>query len=61
MDPPATLKPYKDSTIAMIESATRMGWSCVYFTQLDLFCHEGHAYARVHDITIGDEHSADWV
>lgn len=60
IDPLHQLKPYKDSTVAMIKSAKVLGWSCVYFTQLDLFCREGHAYARVHDLTIGDEHSADW-
>lgn len=60
MDPLQHLKPYKDSTVAMIKSAQALGWSCVYFTQLDLLCREGHAYARVHELHIGDELSRDW-
>lgn len=60
MDPLHQLKPYKDTSVAMIKSAKALGWSCVYFTQPDLFCSEGRAYVRVYDITIGDEHSADW-
>jgi glutathione synthase len=32
----------------------------VYFTQQDLSCREGHAYARVYDIQIGDEHVSEW-
>lgn len=61
MDPIHRLKPYKDSTVAMISSAQSLGWSCVYFTLEDLFCSEGRAFARVHDINIGDVHSTDWV
>ncbi|MBL7479099.1 glutathione synthase [Legionella bononiensis] len=60
MDPLHRLKPYKDTTIAMISSAKAMGWSCVYFTQEDLFCSAGHAYAHVHEISIGDVHSSEW-
>lgn len=60
IDPLNHLKPYKDTTVAFIKSAKALGWSCVYFTQLDLFCREGHAYSRVHEISIGDEHSHEW-
>ena len=60
MDPLHTLKPYKDSTVGMIKSAQSMGWSCVYFTQNDIFCREGHAYANVAGLTIGDELKPDW-
>ncbi len=60
LDPLHQLKPYKDTSVAMIKSAKALGWSCVYFTQLDLFCREGHPYARVYDIDIGDEHSDNW-
>lgn len=60
MDPPHTLKPYKDSTVAMIKSAQHMGWSCAYFTPIDLFCRDGHAYANVSSITIGEETHSDW-
>ncbi|MFJ1267228.1 glutathione synthase [Legionella lytica] len=61
IDPLEYLKPYKDTTIALIKRAQEMGWSCVYFTQQDLFCREGRAYAQVYELIVGDEHSRDWV
>lgn len=60
MDALHHIKPYKDSTVAMIKSAQQMGWSCVFFTQQDIFCRDGRAYARVSAITIGDDTQADW-
>lgn len=60
IDPLEYLKPYKDTTIAMIKRAQELGWSCVYFTQQDLFCREGRPYAHVYELIIGDEHNRDW-
>lgn len=60
MDSLDQLKPYKDTSIAMIKSAKARGWDCVYFTQNDLWCSNGQAYARVYDLQIGDEHSPNW-
>ncbi len=60
MDPLHTLKPCKDSTVAMIKSANQLGWECVYFTQDDLYCKQGHAYANVSKIIIRDETLTDW-
>ncbi len=60
MDPLATLKPYKDSTVGMIKSAQKLGWSCVYFTQQDLFCQQGQAYANVSQIKIKDDLKPNW-
>lgn len=60
MDPLSHIKPYKDTTVAMIKSAHALGWDCVYFTQMDLFCLEGCAYASMHEIIIGDEHKTHW-
>lgn len=60
IDPLHQLKPYKDTSVAMIKSAKDLGWSCVYFTQQDLFCLEGRPYARVYNIDIADEHSTNW-
>lgn len=60
LDPLHVLKPYKDTSIAMIKRAQEFGWTCVYFTQDDLFSSEGRAYARVYSIEIGDEHHSDW-
>ena len=36
MDPIETIKPRKDSTLAMMLAAQRAGWSLVYFRQHDL-------------------------
>ncbi len=60
MDPLSTLKPYKDSTVMMIKAAQAMRWSCAYFTQNDLFCRDGHAYARASSILVHDETTPDW-
>lgn len=60
MDPLHYLKAYKDSTVGMIKRAQELGWTCVYFTQKDMFCSEGRVHARVYSIQIGDEHSRDW-
>lgn len=60
MDPIHTLKPYKDSTVAMLKRAQDFGWSCAYFTPIDLFCREGRAYTHVSSIQIKDETHSDW-
>ncbi|MDP1602387.1 MAG: glutathione synthase [Legionella sp.] len=60
MDPLHLLKPYKDSTVGMLKSAQKRGWSCFYFTPLDIACRDGHAYANVSSIIIGDVNSTDW-
>lgn len=60
MDPLHTLKPYKDSTVALLKSAQTLGWSCAYFTPSDLYCQLGRAYAQVSTITVGNENSRDW-
>lgn len=60
MDPLNKLKPYKDSSVAMIKSANALGWECSYFTQKDLYCRKGKAFARVSSINIGDVHSSQW-
>ncbi|KTD20574.1 glutathione synthetase [Legionella lansingensis] len=59
-DPLDKLKPYKDTTLAMIKAAQSLGWDCVYFTQGDLYCRLGRAHARVHGIRIGDLESKHW-
>jgi glutathione synthase len=60
LDPLTQLKPYKDTTLALIKKAQELGWSCVVFTQEDLFCKEGRVYARVDELELGDLHSKDW-
>jgi glutathione synthase len=41
MDPIETIKPKKDSTLAMMLAAQRAGWSLVYFRQQDLLVRDG--------------------
>jgi glutathione synthase len=60
MDPLDKIKAYKDSTVAMVKSAKALGWSCVYFTQNDLFCKEGQSYAHMHEIHVEDDHKTEW-
>lgn len=60
MDSPDKLRPYKDSTVGMIKAARALGWFSVYFTQKDLFCQDGRAFAHVHELQVGDEYKQDW-
>ncbi|QDP73122.1 glutathione synthase [Legionella israelensis] len=60
MDSLEQIKPYKDSTVAMIKSAQSMGWTCAFFTLADLYCQKGNAFARMHSVRVTDETSAHW-
>ena len=43
MDPIETIKPKKDSTLAMLLAAQRAGWAIAYFRQQDLMVRDGVA------------------
>ncbi|RAP35421.1 glutathione synthase [Legionella quinlivanii] len=60
MDPLDSIKAYKDSTVAMLQSAQQLGWECYYFTPADISCKQGQAFAQVASIRVGDEHSGNW-
>lgn len=60
IDPLQTLKPYKESTVALMQSAQKLGHDCFYFTQKDIFCTNGEAFAQISSIKILDEKSPDW-
>jgi glutathione synthase len=61
MDPLHKIKPYKDSTIAMIQSAQKLGWDCAFFTAESVFCRDGQAFAQVAKLTLAkDLHSNGW-
>ncbi|WP_419419123.1 glutathione synthase [Legionella sp. D16C41] len=60
MDPLHLLKPYKDTTIAMLKRAQQLGWSCFYFTPIDITCRAGQAFAEVSNISIVDENQTRW-
>jgi glutathione synthase len=59
MDPLETIKPAKDSTIAMLAAAARRGCETWYFTQADLSARDGRALARLRPIEIAGA-GKDW-
>ena len=59
MDPLETIKPAKDSTIAMLAAAARRGCETWYFTQADLSARDGRAMARLRPIEIAGQ-GKDW-
>lgn len=61
LNPLHRLKVHQDTSLAFIQQAQAMGWSCSYFTQEDLFCLKGHAYAKVKDIKIDDLTKTPWM
>jgi glutathione synthase len=54
MDPLETLKPAKDSTIAMLKAATRRGCEVLVFGQGDLWARDGRAFARLTPLEVVD-------
>lgn len=59
MDPLRSIKPKKDSTLAMMAAARRKGWQVFTMEQSDLFVANAIAHGKVTQIEI-DEHSEDW-
>jgi glutathione synthase len=59
MDPLESLKPAKDSTIAMLAAAARRGCETWFFTQADLSARDGRAMARLRPIEISGQ-GKDW-
>lgn len=59
MDPLQTIKPAKDSTIAMLKAAARRGCRTWCFEQRDLWVRDGRAFARLRPLeVVGD--GKDW-
>ena len=55
MDPLETIKPAKDSTIAMLKAAARRGCETLVFGQGDLWARDGRAFARLTPLeVVGD-------
>jgi glutathione synthase len=46
MDPPSTIKPYKDSSLALMQAALDLGHSVYYFMQPDLFIAETRSWGN---------------
>ena len=59
MDPIDTIKPKKDSTLAMLLAAQRRGWDIVYLRQQDLEVRDGAPLGRGARLTVRDD-SGRW-
>lgn len=59
MDPIGAIKPYKDTTLAMLLAAQARGWSLSYMEQPDLYFMGGEARARQRPLTVRDD-LKDW-
>jgi len=55
MDPIETIKPKKDSTLAMLLAAQRAGWAIAYFRQQDLMVRDGVAAGHGQLLTVRDD------
>lgn len=62
MDPIASIKPYKDTTLALMLAAQRRGWTLEYMEQADLHVRDGVAYGHARSVTVHDDrkHWFDW-
>jgi glutathione synthase len=59
MDPIQSIKPAKDTTLAMMLSAQKRGWELWYAEQRDLWLSDGVAYGRLRPVTVRDD-LKDW-
>ncbi|MGD9888203.1 MAG: glutathione synthase [Halothiobacillaceae bacterium] len=59
MDPIDSIKPYKDSSFAMLLAAQRRGWECWYFELGDLLVRDGIAYGHARSVSVSDN-TSDW-
>ncbi len=59
MDPIDSIKPAKDSTLAMLLEAQSRGWQIRYMEQADMWVRDGQLCARTRDLTVRDD-PADW-
>lgn len=59
MDPIASIKPWKDTTFAMMLEAQRRGWRVLYLELGDLYMVDGVCRARARDVEVHDRKS-DW-
>ncbi|HEX5047894.1 MAG TPA: glutathione synthase [Gammaproteobacteria bacterium] len=59
MDPIETIKPKKDSTLAMLLAAQKQGFGLVYFRQHDLVVRDGAPLGHGHWVTVHD-HPEHW-
>ena len=55
MDPIQSIKPYKDTTLALMLAAQKRGWSLLYFEMNDLWLRDGVAMGRGRPLTVFDD------
>ncbi len=55
MDPIQLIKPYKDTTLALLLAAQKRGWSLVYFEMNDLWLRDGKAIGRGRELQVFDD------
>jgi glutathione synthase len=58
MDPIETIKPKKDSTLAMLLAAQKRGWEIVYFRQQDLSVRDGAPRGHGQRLQVADDPDA---
>lgn len=54
MDPISEIKPYKDTTLAMLLEAQRRGWSLHYMEMKDISVRDGIAFGNSRTLTVTD-------
>ena len=59
MDPIGSIKPAKDTTLAMLLAAQARGWQLYYFEPQDLYLRDGEARARGRILSVRDS-PKDW-
>jgi glutathione synthase len=59
MDPIEDIKPYKDTTLAMLLAASRRGWALHYLEQRHIWLRDGVAWGRAHPLRVRDD-PHDW-
>ncbi len=55
MDPIASIKPWKDSTLAMLLEAQRRNWLIYYFEPADLYSDDGIARGNYRQLSVADD------
>lgn len=55
MDPIGSIKPYKDTTLALMLAAQKRGWKLRYLEMSDLWIRDGVAWGRVRPVTVFDD------
>ncbi len=59
MDPIESIKPHKDSSLAMLLEAQRRGWKIRYGTLNDIWIRDGEAFGRLTNLQVADD-AANW-